>query len=796
MPPFWKRLELQWPDIALAACLFALLVAVYTFTYQGTIRSGDETLFIAGAQSLSRLGKFHIGAVFGDRGDGPYEIEPGQAVIGAVLDAAARLAGVGSAHTLFLLNVYATALTAVGVYGLTRQQGFLPGVALGAALLYGMGTLAWPHATYYFRDPLAAMWGIFGVWSYEALFTRKTLRGQLLQWALTLSLLALAVATKQTTAFVAVAVLLVTAVRAVVTAGERRAALAGLGPIALAGALSLLLPAEGALGRLSAWRYLGLAAGLVGQPLSAYFGEAASGLLFSPGKGLFIESPALLLAFVAVPLTARVNWPRLLLPWLALILLVVVTPLYRDYIWWGGLGWGVRHILPIAPLLAAACAPTLQAVWETRSIWPRGLVGALLVLSGMIQIGAVTGSLSAYYARLGTLGVPGAAWTMAIWDFRYSEMLGYWQTLLAGERWAWAWVRLLEVRASWLIAAFIAVLIAASVVALALLGRLLRRPSTRPQVAALLLALALVSVVPYVWLRLLSPDPDYVAWRADFRQAVELVSREAQPGDVVLVRGYLFPIWKYALNYATWRVPWYAFSPQLPAAEGSAAIREAQAPERALAADTRALLEERLLSVLRGAKAARRLWLINDQGAPAGDLRFEEWWLAQRAAPLQSVGDLTRVTVFDLAASRSLELSPAQFQFGPALTLSAWGVSSDAAVGFRPGGSLAVALRWQTTMRLESNHNVGVYVLDSNGVLVAQHDSQPVSGFQPFTTWPPGAQVVDWHGLLLPAALPEGEYQLAVAVYDPQTLARLPVNGPQGPAPDGLAYLGVFISRP
>ncbi|MDW8325383.1 MAG: DUF2079 domain-containing protein, partial [Anaerolineales bacterium] len=599
-------------DLALAACLFALLAAVYTFTYQGTIRSGDETLFIAAAQSLSRLGEFHIGAVFGDRGDRPYDIEPVQAVVGALLDALARLANVGSVHTLFLLNVYATAFTAVGVYGLTRQQGFAAEVALGAALLYGLGTLAWPHTTYYFRDPLAVMWVVLGVWSYEAVFARSTRRGQLLQWLLTLSLLALAVATKQTTAFVAVAVPITAAARASVNAAERRAALIGLGLIALAGALSLLLPAEGALGRFSAWRYLGLAAGVAGRPLSTYFGEAVLGMTFSPGKGLFIESPALLLAFMAAPLTARADWPRLLLPWLALILLVIATPLYRDYIWWGGLGWGVRHILPIAPLLAAACAPALQAVRQSRSNWQRSLVAGLLALSVLIQVGAVTGSLSAYYGRLAVLGVPGAVWTLAIWDFRYSEVLGYWQTLLNGERWAWAWLRLLEVRAGWMIAAFVAVLVAVWAVALMLLRRLLRRPSARLQIAALLLAAFTLSLLPYGWLRLLYPDPDFVAWRDDFRRAVEQVSGQAQPGDVVLVRGYLFPLWKYALNYATWRAPWYAFSPELPGMEESAAIRAAQAPERALKAETRTLLEGRVLN------NARRLWLINDLGAPAG----------------------------------------------------------------------------------------------------------------------------------------------------------------------------------
>ncbi len=72
-------------------------------------------------------------------------------------------------------------------------------------------------------------------------------------------------------------------------------------------------------------------------------------------------------------------------------------------------------------------------------------------------------------------------------------------------------------------------------------------------------------------------------------------------------------------------------------------------------------------------------------------------------------------------------------------------------------------------------------LLDANGVLVAQRDSEPQGGLAPTTTWQPGDAISDRHALLID--LPPGSYTLIAGLYDlDNPSARLPVN-------DGGDYL-------
>jgi hypothetical protein len=77
---------------------------------------------------------------------------------------------------------------------------------------------------------------------------------------------------------------------------------------------------------------------------------------------------------------------------------------------------------------------------------------------------------------------------------------------------------------------------------------------------------------------------------------------------------------------------------------------------------------------------------------------------------------------------------------------------------------------------VQQNAKVFVHLLDAAGQLVAQHDSEPVSGQRPTSTWKPGESIIDRHGVLLPDDLAPGEYQLVVGLYDPATGNRLLVT--------------------
>ncbi len=774
------------PTPVIAALVFVVLVSVYSLTYVGTIRSNDERLFISGAESLGSRGELSTGQVYTQYTD---YVEPGQAFIGAVLYQITRLGEAGAVHILFLTNVYVIALTGVVVFLMTRQQGHRPGVAVGTALIFGLGTMAWPHTQYYFRDPVAMLFVALSAWSFERIFARRSLLGQIGQWGITLVLLACGILSKNSAAVILPVFLVVALIRAIASRSERRAGLIGLIGVAVMIGVMLLMPAEGVFARFSLARYVGVLSSFFNpQTTRTHLGEALVGLLVSPGKGIFVESPILLLALITLANPAWRDWRKLLVPWLSVLGLTLAVAYYQDDFWWGGVGWGVRHMLPVLPLLVVAGAPALQAILDSKSRLVKLAGGGLVLASVLVQVGAVAVSPLQYYSQIDAIA-PGAAWTLAIWNPIYSEAVGFWQLLLQGRRLGFAWVRIFPVNpvgVSILVGGLILIL----VIALVALRRALSNSARRwVTLVAGLLTIFVVSVVPYGLLRAYYPDPYYSAGRTDFRAAAEYVAQNARPGDVVVVRGYLHPLWRFFLNYAHSPVPWYSFNTFAPKPDQVDLIRTNQSPIQALDVSTLALLKDVLPA------RYRRLWLVNDFGAAAGELRLEDWWLAQNYSPVKSEvftdEGQTEVSLFALSSPAQDIAQPTGFQFGKAIQLAGYTLLplKDQNNEFRPGDVLPVSLSWYASQSPQVDYNVSVQLLDSSGGTRVQQDGPAVDGFRPTSLWQEGETVIDNHGLALPEDLPPGKYRLVVALYDWQTGARLPAVGPSGPASDNLAYL-------
>lgn len=79
---------------------------------------------------------------------------------------------------------------------------------------------------------------------------------------------------------------------------------------------------------------------------------------------------------------------------------------------------------------------------------------------------------------------------------------------------------------------------------------------------------------------------------------------------------------------------------------------------------------------------------------------------------------------------------------------------------------------WVTNQALETRYKVFVQVLDANGVLVAQRDSEPANGTMPTVDWILNQPVIDRHALLL-NQLAAGEYSIIIGLYDAATGLRL-----------------------
>jgi hypothetical protein len=91
------------------------------------------------------------------------------------------------------------------------------------------------------------------------------------------------------------------------------------------------------------------------------------------------------------------------------------------------------------------------------------------------------------------------------------------------------------------------------------------------------------------------------------------------------------------------------------------------------------------------------------------------------------------------------------------------------------GDRLSLALDWRSERRMETDYKIFVHVFDpATGVPVAQDDAMPHRWAYPTTFWGPGEVVED----VIPISLkgvPAGAYGIAVGVYDPATMERLPV---------------------
>ncbi|HYO88919.1 MAG TPA: hypothetical protein VER79_09730, partial [Candidatus Limnocylindrales bacterium] len=113
-------------------------------------------------------------------------------------------------------------------------------------------------------------------------------------------------------------------------------------------------------------------------------------------------------------------------------------------------------------------------------------------------------------------------------------------------------------------------------------------------------------------------------------------------------------------------------------------------------------------------------------------------------------------------------------QFGEQITLNACRLNARA---LAPGDALQLQFEWVTAAPLTERYKVFVQLLDADGQLVAQRDSEPVGGLGLTTTWQPGQPVRDNHALFLPTNLPPGDYRLIVGLYalDAPNV-RLPVS--------------------
>ncbi len=171
-----------------------------------------------------------------------------------------------------------------------------------------------------------------------------------------------------------------------------------------------------------------------GSPLQTGYGAESAmfntpllvglaGLLFSPGRGLFLYFPLMLIGLAAMPALAR-RAPEIGVA--AVVTLLTLLLLYaRWWQWEGGWCWGPRFLLPALPLfiLPLACLR-----WGALGRGARALV-ALLSLAGVLMAyNGVQVSYHDYYQWLKRMSLDHPELVAAAGADHYVELL----------RWSWS----------------------------------------------------------------------------------------------------------------------------------------------------------------------------------------------------------------------------------------------------------------------------------------------------------------------------------------------------------------------
>lgn len=155
--------------------------------------------------------------------------------------------------------------------------------------------------------------------------------------------------------------------------------------------------------------------------------------------------------------------------------------------------------------------------------------------------------------------------------------------------------------------------------------------------------------------------------------------------------------------------------------------------------------------------------------------------LAQHGPPAHVV-EIHGITYALIYALEPPVAHPLAADFGPALHLRGYNLDSSA---LQATGSLTLTLQWQAQATMNEDYNLFVHVFDTDGNRVGQIDV-PLGGSQGLTSaWQPRAYITQTQPVPLPAALPPGTYQVALGVYHPRDMTRLPLST-EAAQPDAL----------
>jgi hypothetical protein len=577
--PSRERSELRFRNILLQGFLiFTALLSIYAITYSGVPRVEDEQLIAARAQSLIHWQAWnfpqlsgndrirHLALVEADEADFNAAVEPLGSVLAGFFHSIALTLGGGGTQGALVSNLYITALTAVVLYFLLLSMEFDLRVASLGALLFGLGTMAWPYTKTLFRDVLLMLFTLMVVLGYSLSLhavKRKKAAGVLL---VILGLIG-AVLTKRTGWVLVPALVVATLLNwrsRAKTRGNRRwiVGAAMLGLLFLIGG-TLVASSAGLFARYSSAHFTfvfqRLCEGLGVETLPAILGP-----FLSPGKSIFLFSPILLLAPFGLIKGWKAHRPIFILALATILILVTAQSLFYRGAWAGIPVWGLRFMLLSMPLMVVFSAPIIDQAFSSSGMPLRWPILGLSALSIVIQIAGAAVSWHTPLVRWARTGwnpyAPGSVWNLANLPIPI-----HLSALFNPGKLDMAWLRLLPMD-QWAVALPALFLLLAGI-CMGLLFRTYKEPNFRgklpPIVILLLVALGLILPL-YPSLRVYREDPAAGGGRSTYQEMLTWLAPQIQPDDLVIVDSYGTPLWQFMMNHWAPPVPWYS----LPYAPG------------------------------------------------------------------------------------------------------------------------------------------------------------------------------------------------------------------------------------
>jgi hypothetical protein len=113
---------------------------------------------------------------------------------------------------------------------------------------------------------------------------------------------------------------------------------------------------------------------------------------------------------------------------------------------------------------------------------------------------------------------------------------------------------------------------------------------------------------------------------------------------------------------------------------------------------------------------------------------------------------------------------------------------------FGPGEEIRLTLYWRAEAEMGTDYTVFTHLIDDEGNIWGQMDSQPLEGDYPTSVWDIGEVIEDEYILAIKEDAPAGLYRLEVGMYELATRQRLPVLNADGEAEDDRILLPLSIT--